>query len=113
MGKRVEAFLKERARLNEIVMGRAGQVTKRFLNLDSQAYRDGALSAKIKEMLGFVASLVLRCDDCITYHVEKCHELGVSDDEFEEICAIGLIVGGSIVIPHLRRAFDAWEELSS
>ncbi len=107
----LEQFQQERERLNKIVMKRAGQVIKRFYSLDSQAYRDGALPAKMKELLGLTASLVLRCDDCITYHVIRCCETGVSDQEFEEAAAIALVVGGSIVIPHLRRAFQAWEEL--
>jgi AhpD family alkylhydroperoxidase len=108
---RVKEFQSERERLNEIVMRYAGLSTKRFFSLDSQVYREGALPAKTKEMLGFVASLVLRCDDCITYHVIRCHEQGVSDEEMEEVFSIGLLVGGSITIPHLRRAFEAWDEL--
>jgi AhpD family alkylhydroperoxidase len=108
---RVKAFQGERERLNEIVMRYAGLSTKRFFSLDSQVYRKGALPPKTKEMLGLVASLVLRCDDCITYHVIRCHEEGVSDEEIKEVLAIGLVVGGSITIPHLRRAFEAWDEL--
>ena len=91
----------------------AGQGTKRFYSLDSQAYREGALSAKVKEMLGLVASFVLRCDDCIKYHIIRCHEEGLSDAELEETLFIGLLVGGSITIPHLRRAFRAWEEMKT
>ena len=105
-------FKKERERLNDIVMKYAGLETKRFFSLDSQVYREGgALPVKVKEMLGLVASLVLRCDDCIKYHVIRCHEEKVSDAELEEAISISLIVGGSITIPHLRRAYDAWEEL--
>ena len=108
----IEEFKKERDRLNEIVMKYAGLETKRFFNLDSQVYREGgALPVKIKEMMGLVASLVLRCDDCIKYHVIRCFDEKVSDQELEEAIAISLIVGGSITIPHLRRAFDSWEEL--
>ena len=80
-------------------------------NYSGQVYREGALPARVKEMLGLVASLVLRCDDCIKYHTIRCHEEGVSIEEMEEALSIGLIVGGSIVIPHLRRAFEAWDEL--
>jgi AhpD family alkylhydroperoxidase len=108
----IEEFKKERDRLNEIVMKYAGLETKRFFSLDSQVYREGgALPVKIKEMMGLVASLVLRCDDCIKYHVIRCFDEKVSDQELEEAIAISLIVGGSITIPHLRRAFDSWEEL--
>lgn len=108
----IEKFQTERERLNEIVMKYAQLEIKRFWSLDGQVYRDGALSAKFKELLGLVASLVLRCDDCIKYHIIRCHEEGVSNAEMEEAMSIGLIVGGSIVIPHLRRAFEAWDELT-
>lgn len=104
-------FQKERTRLNEIVMKYAGQGIKRFYSLDGQVYRDGALPEKMKELIGLVASLTLRCDDCIKYHVARCAETGVNDAELEETLAIALIVGGSITIPHLRRAFAAWDEL--
>ncbi len=108
---RIAAFQAERAGLNDLVMAYAGLSTKRFFSLDSQVYRDGALPARTKEMLGLVASLVLRCDDCITYHIIQCHEAGVSSEEIEEALGIGLVVGGSITIPHLRRALRAWDEL--
>ncbi len=106
-------FKKERDRLNEIVMKYAGMETKRFFSLDSQVYRDGALKIKYKEMMGLVASLVLRCDDCIKYHIIRCFDVKVSNKELEEALSISLIVGGSIIIPHLRRAYDAWEELNT
>ena len=108
----IEKFQTERERLNEIVMKYAQLEMKRFWSLDGQVYRDGALPAKFKEMLGLVASLVLRCDDCIKYHIIRCHDEGVTNEELEEAMSIGLIVGGSIVIPHLRRAFEAWDELT-
>ena len=108
----IEKFQQQRGELNQLVMDYAGQGTKRFYSLDSQAYRDGALPVKTKELLGLVASFVLRCDDCITYHVIRCHEEGVTNAEFEEALAIGLLVGGSITIPHQRRAFQAWEAAS-
>ena len=108
----IEKFQKERNTLNDLVMQYAGLGTKRFYSLDSQAYRDGALPVKTKELLGLVASFVLRCDDCITYHVIRCHEEGVTNAEFEEALAIGLLVGGSITIPHQRRAFQVWEAVS-
>lgn len=107
----VETFQQERQYLNDIVMKYAGLSIKRFYNLDSQVYQDGALPKKTKELLGLVASLVLRCDDCITYHLIECYEQQLQDNELEEAIAIGLIVGGSITIPHIRRALRTWEEL--
>jgi len=107
----VEKFQKQRQELNQLVMKYAGQGTKRFYSLDSQAYREGALPAKVKELLGLVASFVLRCDDCIKYHIIQCFEEGVSDQELEEALFIGLMVGGTITIPHQRRAMQTWEEL--
>ena len=107
----IEEFQREREDLNQLVMSYAGQGTKRFYSLDSQAYREGALSSKVKELLGLVASFVLRCDDCIKYHVIQCFEAGVSDEELEEALFIGLVVGGTITIPHQRRALQAWDEL--
>jgi AhpD family alkylhydroperoxidase len=109
--KSIHEFITEREALNELVLDKANLEIKRFFNLDSQAYRDGALDGRTKEMLGLVASLVLRCDDCVFYHLGKCREHGVTDSELQEVLAIGLVVGGSIVIPHLRRAVRAWEEL--
>ena len=107
----IEDFKEERERLNEIVMRYSGLSIKRFYGLDSQVYREGALPVKTKELLGLVASLVLRCDDCVKYHIIQCHEEGVTSEELEEALAIGLVVGGSIAIPHLRRALQAWDEL--
>ena len=109
--KSIEEWQAERETLNGKVLGIAGLEIKRFFSLDGQTYRDGALPAKTKELLGLVASLVLRCDDCILYHTIRCHEEGVNTAEFQEACSVGLIVGGSIVIPHLRRAAARWEEL--
>jgi len=109
--ERAREFQEEREKLNKLVLDNSGLTIKRFFNLDTQAYTDGALPAKTKELLGLVASLVLRCDDCILYHLLKCREEGVTDQEFEETMSVGLIVGGSITIPHIRRAFKAWEEL--
>lgn len=107
----IEQWESERNRLNTLVLDDAGQVTKRFYSLDHQTYRDGALDARTKELLGLVASAVLRCDDCITYHIRQCHELGFSTAEVDEAMSVALIVGGSIVIPHHRRAMDRWREL--
>jgi len=110
---RIESFRAERRELNELVLEKAGLMVKRFFSLDSQTYRDGVLPARTKEMLGLVASLVLRCDDCILYHLDRCHEEGVTGEELMEVLGIGLVVGGSITIPHLRRAVRAWSELKS
>ncbi len=110
MGK-IEEFQRERDRLNALVLSRANLEIKRFFSLDSQVYRGGSIPVKYKELLGLVASLVLRCDDCVTYHIIRCHREGISREEFNEAMAIALVVGGSITIPHLRRAYDAWEEL--
>jgi AhpD family alkylhydroperoxidase len=107
----IERFRAEREELNEIVMQYAGLDIKRFYSLDSQVYRDGALPKETKELLGLVASLVLRCDDCIKYHIIRCDEEGVTSEELVEALAIALVVGGSITIPHLRRALQAWDEL--
>lgn len=107
----IHEYVARREELNEVVMRNAGQSMKRFWNLDGAVYRDGALPGKTKELLGLVASLVLRCDDCIFYHINECHKKGASAEEIEETLSIGLIVGGSITIPHIRRAFKAWEEL--
>jgi len=112
MPDKVEIFQKERERLNQKVMEYADLSIKRFFSLDSQVYREGALPVKIKELMGLVASTVLRCDDCIMYHIIRCHDEGVTDEEFTESMAIALVVGGSITIPHIRRAFDAWDELN-
>lgn len=107
----VEKFNEERERLNELVLKYSDKEIKRFFSLDGQVYRDDVLSAKTKEMLGLVVSLVLRCDDCIKYHLGKCNEKGITTAEIEEVFSVGLIVGGSITIPHIRRAFAYWEEL--
>lgn len=109
----IATFRAERERMNEIVLKYGKTDIKRFFNIDSNVYKDGTLPAKTKELLGLVASLVLRCDDCILYHTIRCAEEGVTDAEFEETMSIGLIVGGSITIPHLRRAFTHWEELKN
>ena len=110
-GQSVEEWQEERRRLNEGLLGISGLEIKRFLSLDSQVYRGGALDRKTKELLGLVASLVLRCDDCILYHIVTCSEQGVSTEEFQEACSVALVVGGSIVIPHLRRAAARWAEV--
>ncbi|MFN3410560.1 MAG: GAF domain-containing protein [Exilispira sp.] len=107
----VEDFVNTRERLNKIVMDRADIIIKRFYSLDSQVYRDQNLNSKIKEMLGLVSSLVLRCDDCVKYHLNQCFNARITTPEIEEVLSVGLIVGGSIVIPHLRRALEFWTTL--
>ncbi|WP_414675236.1 carboxymuconolactone decarboxylase family protein [Luteibacter sp.] len=108
---RLEEFTAFRKRMNERILSEDNQVVRRFFALDTQTYREGALDVKTKEMLGLVASMVLRCDDCISYHVAQCKEAGVNRDEFFEVFSVGLVVGGSIVIPHLRRAVDFLDSL--
>ncbi len=109
--KEIERFTEERERLNALVLEKAGLKIKRFYSLDSQAYRKNALPEKTLELLGLVSSFVLRCDDCIYYHLKRCHEVGVTDEELDDALSVGLVVGGSITIPHLRRAYNIWEEL--
>lgn len=111
MPDRVEEFRREREQLNEMLLAEGNVNLKRFFGIDSAAYRDGALDAKTKELLGLVASLVLRCDDCISYHAIAAREQGVTNEEFQEVLTIGLVVGGSITIPHLRRANRMWKEM--
>jgi AhpD family alkylhydroperoxidase len=100
-----------RERMNEVILNAGNLTINRFFALDGRAYEAGALGTKTKELLGLVASLVLRCDDCVTYHVVRCKEEGVTDEEMVEAFAVGLVVGGSIVIPHLRRAMARVEEM--
>lgn len=97
--------------MNERILAKDNLVLKRLFNLDTNTYTDGALPAKTKEMLGLVASMVLRCDDCVKYHLEKCFECQTTTEEMMEIFAVANIVGGTIVIPHTRRALEYWEEL--
>src|SRR6476620_12453287 len=99
--------------MNQRILEHDNQVVRRFFAIDTQTYKDGALDMKTKEMLGLVASLVLRCDDCISYHVAQCKDAGVKRDEMFEAFSVGLVVGGSIVIPHLRRAVDFLDRLES
>ena len=107
----LEEFRTFRERMNERILAAADLDIKRFFALDSRVYESGALPTRTKELLGLVASLVLRCDDCVTYHLVRCAEEGVSDEEVLETLSVGLIVGGSIVIPHLRRAVATLDEI--
>jgi len=104
-------FEEERERLNELVLEEGTLETKRFFNLDTNVYQEGALSKKTKELIGLISSLVLRCDDCIEYHLNRCYDENVSDEEIQEALSIGLVVGGSITIPHLRKAVDKWVDM--
>jgi AhpD family alkylhydroperoxidase len=109
----LEEYRKYREKMNEKILGTDHLGIKRFFNLDTQAYVDGALDSKTKEMLGLVASMVLRCDDCISYHIVRCAEEKVSRAEMTEVFNVALVVGGSIVIPHMRRAFETMEQVVS
>ncbi|MEE4178603.1 MAG: carboxymuconolactone decarboxylase family protein [Bacteroides sp.] len=111
MSDLVKEFNDYRQRMNDKIMDADNLVLKRLFNLDTNTYSDGAIPAKTKEMIGLAASMVLRCDDCVKYHVEKCHELGVTHEEVFEVFSIANIIGGTIVIPHLRRAVEYWEAL--
>lgn len=113
MSEKVKEFREYRAKMNEKILASDNKVMKRIYGVDTLTYQDGALSAKVKEMLGLSTSMVLRCDDCIKYHLEKCHELGVTTEEVFEIFSVANLVGGTIVIPHTRRAVEYWEEIES
>lgn len=111
MPNALEEFRDYRAKMNERLLGADNLVIKRLFNLDTNTYAEGALNSRTKEMLGLVASMVLRCDDCIKYHLEKCFEQKVSTPEMLEIFSVANIVGGTIVIPHTRRAIEYWDLL--
>ena len=110
-GDRLQAFTEFRQRMNDRILAEDNQVVRRFFALDTQTYKAGALDLKTKELLGLVASMVLRCDDCISYHVAQCKDAGVNRDEFFEAFSVGLVVGGSIESPPLRRAVDFLDRL--
>ncbi|GAA0871212.1 carboxymuconolactone decarboxylase family protein [Gangjinia marincola] len=113
MSNPVEEFNAYRSKMNEKLLAENNKLIKRFFNLDTNAFTEGALDKKTKELLGLVASTVLRCDDCVKYHLEGCQKEGVSKEQVMETLGIGTLIGGSIVIPHLRRAFEYWEELEA
>jgi len=108
---KIKEFREYRSKMNERILSQDNLVIKRLFNLDSNTYAEGALSTKTKEMLGLVSSMVLRCDDCVKYHLEKCHEQGITTPEILEVFAVANIVGGTIVIPHTRRAMEYWDAL--
>jgi len=107
----VQDFNDYRARMNDKIMGSENKVLKRIFNLDTNAFAEGALDIKTKEIVGLACSLVLRCDDCVKYHLGKCHEMKMTKAEIMEACSIANLIGGTIVIPHLRRAVEYWEVL--
>ena len=109
---KVGQFQAYRAKMNERILSKNNLVIKRLFNLDTNTYSEGALPTRTKEMLGLVSSMVLRCDDCVKYHLEKCFEQSITTDEIMEIFAVANIVGGTIVIPHTRRALEYWETLT-
>ncbi len=111
MANVVEEFNEYRSKMNEKLLADNNKIVKRIFNLDTNAYADGALDVKTKELLGLVASTVLRCDDCIKYHLETAYKNGISKEEMMEAMGIATLVGGTIVIPHLRRAYEFWEAL--
>jgi AhpD family alkylhydroperoxidase len=107
----VSEFNEYRTKMNDRILAEDNKVLKRFWSLDNQTYQEGALDVKTKELLGLVASMVLRCDDCIKYHLGTCVEIGVTDAEIFEVFAVANLVGGSICIPHTRRAVEYWDAL--
>ncbi len=109
----IKEFNDYREKMNDRILSQDNKVLKRFFSLDHQTYAEGALSLKVKELLGLVSSMVLRCDDCIKYHLGTCHEVGVTTEEVYEVFSIANLVGGSICIPHTRRAAEYWDELSA
>jgi len=113
MGTKVEEYNEYRQKMNERILSADNLVIKRIYNIDTNAYMEGALPVKTKEMLGLISSLVLRCDDCVKYHLIQCHENGVTEKELFEVLAIANLVGGTIVIPHTRRAVEFWDDLNT
>ena len=111
MNNKVKEFNEYRSRMNDMILSDDNKIIKRIFNLDTNAFKEGHLPVKTKELLGLVASIVLRCDDCIAYHLETCYKLGVTKEEIMETMSIGTLIGGTIVIPHLRRAVEYWEAL--
>jgi len=113
MPNQVEEFNAYRQRMNDKILSEDHKIIKRIYNLDTNTYKAGHLDVKTKELLGLVSSAVLRCDDCIKYHLETCFKEGVTKEEMMETMSIATLVGGTIVIPHLRRAYEFWEELET
>jgi AhpD family alkylhydroperoxidase len=108
----VEQFNDYRSKMNDVILASDNLIIKRIFNLDTNAYQEGALDVKAKELIGLTCSLVLRCDDCVKYHLGKCKEVGLTPEEVQEAMGIATLIGGTIVIPHLRRAYEYWGELN-
>lgn len=108
----IKDFHDYRSRMNNRILDSDNLILKRIFNLDTNAYAAGDLDVRTKELIGLTCSLVLRCDDCVKYHLGKCHEAGISTKEVNEAMGVATLVGGTIVIPHLRRAFEFWDALS-
>jgi len=113
MGDKVNQFDEYRSKMNDRILSVDNKVVKRIFNIDTNAYTEGALPVRTKELLGLVASLVLRCDDCIKYHLLKCKENGVTEEELFEVLGIGTLVGGTIIMPHMRRAVEFWDDMNT
>ncbi|AWW30740.1 carboxymuconolactone decarboxylase family protein [Echinicola strongylocentroti] len=109
----VNEFNEYRAKMNDKILGEDNKVIKRIFNLDTNAFKEGAVDIQSKEMIGLACSMVLRCDDCVRYHLGKCHEVGLTKDQVFEVFSIANLIGGTIVIPHLRKAVEYWEELEN
>jgi len=107
----VQEFNEYRSKMNDKIIGENNKVLKRIFNLDTNAFAEGALDKKTKEIIGLTSSMVLRCDDCVKYHLGKCHEMGFTSEQIYEAFSIANLIGGTIVIPHLRRAVEYWEVL--
>ena len=107
----VKEFNDYRSKMNDKILADNNKVIKRIFNLDTNAFAPGALDVKTKELLGLTASMVLRCDDCVKYHLQSCHEIGLTKQEIVEALSISNLIGGTIVIPHLRRAYEFWDAL--
>jgi AhpD family alkylhydroperoxidase len=112
MGKKADEYNAYREKMNERLLAADNLVIKRIYNIDTNAYTQGALPVKTKEMLGLISSLVLRCDDCIKYHLLRCRENGLTEQELFEVLAIANLVGGTVVIPHTRRAIEFWDDMN-
>jgi AhpD family alkylhydroperoxidase len=108
---KVEEFNEYRAKMNDKIVGSNNKILKRIFNLDTNAFAEGSVDKKTKEMIGLSSSMVLRCDDCVRYHLGKCYEMGVTEEQVFEVFSIANLIGGTIVIPHLRRAVEYWEYL--
>ena len=113
MSNPVDEFNAYRAKMNKKMLDDNNKIVKRIFNLDTNAFLEGSLPKKTKELLGLGNSLVLRCDDCVRYHLEECHKIGFTKEEVVESMSVSLLIGGTIVIPHLRKAYEYWEALET